>query len=262
MEDLNEGDILFFTLMGTVLFVLMVGFFFAFVLMYRRRQVEFENERLVMEQEFSEELLRTQLELSEQVMRNISEEIHDNIGQTLTVAKLSLNSMSDTDYKEHAKNARELITRSLQDLRNLSKTLNGDYILREGIQNAIAREIDVINSSGELNCIFDGDIPAGWLTPNSEIILFRCVQEALSNALKHAQAKRIKVVAAMMKDLLTLEIKDDGVGFEQTRESQKGVGMGSMSKRVGMLGGEFTIDSAKGRGTIVSIKLPQRKSLS
>src|SRR5690606_8232836 len=152
--NINEGDVLFFTIMGTVLFVFMVGFFFAFVFMYRRRQLEFENERLKMEQEFSEELLRTQLELSERVMRNISEEIHDNIGQTLTVAKLSLNSMSDANYKELANNAKELITRSLQDLRNLSKTLNGDYILREGLQNAIAREVDVINTSGEVNCSF------------------------------------------------------------------------------------------------------------
>ena len=255
--NINEGDVLFFTLMGTILFVLMVGFFFAFVLMYRRRQLEFENERLVMEQEFSEELLRTQLELSEQVMRNISEEIHDNIGQTLTVAKLSLNAMSDDDYKEHAKNAKDLITRSLQDLRNLSKTLNGDYILREGLQNAIAREVDVINSSGELNCSFEGEIPANWLTPNSEIILFRCVQEALSNALKHAQAGRIRVVSSMMKDLLTLEIQDDGVGFEESPESTKGVGMGSMTKRIGMLGGEFAIESGKGRGTKVFIKLPR-----
>src|SRR5690606_37149424 len=158
-----------------------------------------------MEQEFSQKLLRTQLELSEQVMRNISEEIHDNIGQTLTVAKLSLNAMSDNDYKEHARNAKELITRSLQDLRNLSKALNGDYILREGLQNALAREVDVINASGELNCVFEGEIPANWLTANSEIILFRCVQEALSNALKHASASCIKVVSAMAQDLLTLE---------------------------------------------------------
>jgi len=257
--NINEGDVLFFTIMGTVLFVFMVGFFFAFVFMYRRRQLEFENERLKMEQEFSEELLRTQLELSERVMRNISEEIHDNIGQTLTVAKLSLNSMSDANYKELANNAKELITRSLQDLRNLSKTLNGDYILREGLQNAIAREVDVINTSGEVNCSFDGEIPANWLTPNSEIILFRCVQEALSNALKHSQAARIKVVSALMKDLLTLEIQDDGVGFEPDDLISQGVGMNSMTKRIGILGGEFVIESKKGRGTKVSIKLPRAK---
>lgn len=257
--DLNQGDVFFFTLMGTVLFVLMVGFFFAFVLMYRRRQIEFENERLIMEQEFSEELLRTQLELSEQVMRNISEEIHDNIGQTLTVAKLNLNAMTDSNYAEHSANAKDLITRSLQDLRNLSKTLNGDFILREGVQNAISREVDVINSSGDLNCTFDGDIPGGWLTPNSEIILFRCVQEALSNALKHANAKRITVVAAMIKDTLNLEVKDDGTGFEQSEKTAKGMGMGSMAKRIGMLGGEFDIESGIGRGTKVLIKLPKYK---
>src|SRR5690554_5421686 len=137
--NVNESDVLFFTLMGTILFVLMVAFFFAFVLMYRRRQLEFENERLIMESEFSEELLRTQLELSEQVMRNISDEIHDNIGQTLTVAKLGLNTISNSDHRKQIENVKNLITRSLQDLRSLSKTLSGDFIIREGIQSAIER---------------------------------------------------------------------------------------------------------------------------
>jgi signal transduction histidine kinase len=193
-------------------------------------------------------------------MRNISDDIHDNIGQTLTGAKLNLNAMTSSNYEEHSANAKGLITRSLQDLRNLSKTLNGDFNLREGLQNAIAREVDVINSSGELNCIFDGDIPAGWLMPNSEIILFRCVQEALSNALKHAQAGNINVVSAVMKDMLTLEIGDDGVGFQHSEENAKGVGMGSMTKRIGMLGGTFNIESGKGCGTKVLIKLPKYKS--
>ena len=257
--NIDQGDVLFFTIMGTVLLVFMVGFFFAFVLIYRRRQLEFENERLIMEQEFSEELLRTQLELSEQVMRNISEEIHDNIGQTLTVAKLSINAMSDSNYQALAENVKDLITRSLQDLRNLSKTLNGDYILREGVANAIAREVDVINSSGEVNCSFDGEIPPNWISPNSEIILFRCVQEALSNALKHAQATKIKVVFAKVKDMLTLEIQDNGVGFDTKEHNAQGVGMSSMAKRIGMLGGEFTIQSQIGNGTKVSIKLPRAK---
>src|SRR5690554_928062 len=137
--SISPTNLIFYTLIGTLLFVLMVGFLFAFVIMFRRRQLEFEHERIRMESEFSEELLRTQLELSEQVMRNISDEIHDNIGQTLTVAKLGLNTISNSDHREQIENVKKLITRSLQDLRSLSKTLSGDFIIREGIQSAIER---------------------------------------------------------------------------------------------------------------------------
>src|SRR5690554_3626184 len=209
----NPNELIFYSLVGTFLFVLMVGFFFSFVIKYRRRQVEFENERLQMEREFSEELLRTQLELSEQVMHNISEEIHDNIGQTLIVAKLGLNALIDNENSEQVGNVNKLIARSLKDLRSLSKTLSGDFIIHEGIQNAIAREVEILNSTGKLTCEFTGDIPAGWLHPNSEIILYRCVQEALSNALKYAKSERIVLTSKVEGDKLTLVINDHGIGF-------------------------------------------------
>lgn len=244
-------------MVGTVLFVLMVGFFFAFVIMYRRRQVEFQNERIRMERVFSEELLRTQLELSEQVMRNISEEIHDNIGQTLIVAKLGLNTMTDGEHSEQVENVKNLITRSLKDLRRLSKTLSGDFIIGEGIQNAISREVEILNTTGNLTCEFSGEIPSDWFHPNSEIILFRCVQEALSNALKHAEAKRISLTVSVKENMLTLNIDDDGIGFDQNKKLNKGLGMTSMEKRVGLLGGEFKITSLPAKGTSVSIRVPK-----
>ena len=255
--NISPTDLIFYTLVGTILFVLMVGFFFTFVIMYQRRQLEYKNERIRMERVFSEELLRTQLELSEQVMRNISEEIHDNIGQTLTVAKLGLNAMVDSENNEQVENVKRLITRSLKDLRSLSKTLSGDFIIREGIQNAIAREVEILNSTGKLICEFSGDIPSGWLHANSEIILFRCVQEALSNALKHANAERITLDVSLVGNMLRLNVDDDGVGFDQNTEINKGLGMSSMEKRVGILGGKFKITSSPDKGTCVSIQIPK-----
>lgn len=255
--NISPSDLIFYTLVGTLLFVLMVGFFFAFVIMYRRRQLEFENERIKMEREFSEELLRTQLELSEQVMRNISEEIHDNIGQTLIVAKLGLNAMIGSDQQEHAENVKDLITRSLKDLRSLSKTLNGEFIIREGLQNAIAREVEILNTTGQLVCEFKGNIPSSWFHPNSEIILFRCVQEALSNALKYANAEHIALTASITDNLLSLNIEDNGVGFDQNMALSKGLGMSNMEKRVGILGGKFEVSSYPNEGTKISIQIPK-----
>lgn len=256
--NISPNDLVFYILVGTILFVLMVGFFFTFVIMYQRRQLEFKNERIRMERVFAEELLRTQLELSEQVMRNISEEIHDNIGQTLTVAKLGLNSMVDSENNAQVENVKGLITRSLKDLRSLSKTLSGDFIIREGIQNAISREVEILNSTGKLICEYTGDIPSSWFHPNSEIILFRCIQEALSNTLKHADAERITLIVSVKGNMLTLNIDDDGVGFDQNKDINKGLGMSSMEKRVGIIGGEFKITSSPGKGTNVSIQIPKR----
>lgn len=256
--NLSDNDIVFYAIVGTFLFVLLVAFVFASVYMYKHRQMVYHNERMLREQKFSEEMLRTQLELTEQIMATISEEIHDNIGQTLTVAKLNLNSMTDSDYREHAESARELISRSLRDLRNLSKTLNGEYILREGIHKALEREVKFINQSGEIHCDFKGQFDVAGLSPNAEIILYRCVQEAISNTLKHAKAKNLKIEVNHTESQLEIEIKDDGDGFQVSQIKDNGVGMGSMKKRIQLLGGELKIESSSSVGTTIKITVPRK----
>ncbi len=255
---LSNNDFVFYAVIGTFLFVLLVVFVFASVYMYKRRQLIYHNERILREQKFSEEMLRTQLELTEQIMATISEEIHDNIGQTLTVAKLNLNSMTDADYREHADSAKELITRSLRDLRNLSKTLNGEYILREGIHKALEREVKFINQTGEIHCDFTGQFDVAGLSPNAEIILYRCVQEAISNTLKHANAENLNIGVNHSESQLEIEIKDDGDGFQTSQLRDKGVGMGSMKKRIQLLGGELNIQSSPSAGTTVKISVPRK----
>lgn len=256
--NLTDYDMIFYAIVGTFLFVLLVAFVFVSVFMYKRRQMVYHNERILREQKFSEEMLRTQLELTEQIMATISEEIHDNIGQTLTVAKLNLNSMTDSDYREHADSARELITRSLRDLRNLSKTLNGDYILREGIHKALERELKFINQTGEIKCDFKGQFDVAGLSPNAEIILYRCVQEAINNTLKHAKAKNMLVEVRHTESNLEIDIKDDGIGFQISQLKDKGVGMGSMKKRINLLGGELSVESSPETGTTIKIVVPRK----
>ena len=256
--SLTDNDIIFYAIVGTFLFVLLVAFVFASVFMYKRRQMVYHNERILREQKFSEEMLRTQLELTEQIMATISEEIHDNIGQTLTVAKLNLNSMTDADYRVHAESAKELITRSLRDLRNLSKTLNGEYILREGIHKALEREVKFINQTGEIHCDFKGQFDVAGLSPNAEIILYRCVQEAISNTLKHAKAKNLNIDVNHTESHLEIEIKDDGEGFQTSQLKDNGVGMGSMKKRILLLGGKLKIESSPSAGTTIKITVPRK----
>src|SRR5690554_5683084 len=141
MVEIREDSLVFFLLMSTTLLLLLLGFFFAFIQLYRRRQLMYKTAQKEREQEFSRELMRAQLEIREQVMRQISEELHDNIGQSLIVAKMQLGLMDREQFPEQIDAANELLSRSLQDLRSISKTLNGDYILREGVDAALKNEV-------------------------------------------------------------------------------------------------------------------------
>lgn len=254
--SLADNDILFLTVIGILLLILMVVFFVLFVMQYRRRQLEFQSEKMSLEKEYNEELLRTQLELSERVLQNISEEIHDNIGQSLTVAKLQMHDINTENFLDRCQSAKDLITRSLKDLRNLSRTLNGEYILREGISKSLAREVELINSGGMVRCTFTGEIPFKCLDPHSEIILFRCTQEALSNALRHSGADQIDVSVAREGSFLKLRVADNGSGLPQENEIRGGLGMENMKKRIALLKGDFVLKSAPGMGTTVEIALP------
>lgn len=256
---MNFDGLIFYLLIGTTLFVLLVTFLITFTIMYRRRQIQYDQERIEMERMFSEELLRTQLELSEQVMKNISQEIHDNIGQTLIVAKLGLNNLDSHENHSHIENIKNLISRSLRDLRSLSKTLNGDFILNQGLQNALVKEIDILNNTCEIIGKFNGNIPDNFLDANAEIIVFRCIQEALSNSLKHAQAKTIAVNAHVENDTLKLSVSDDGIGFNISEVKNKGLGMNSLEKRVAVLGGKLQIQSTLGSGSNIEFEFSKSK---
>lgn len=254
--NLADNDFLFITVIGILILILMVVFFVLFVMQYRRRQLEFQSEKMSLEKEYNEELLRTQLELSERVLQNISEEIHDNIGQSLTVAKLQLHDINAENFLDRCQSAKDLITRSLKDLRNLSRTLNGEYILREGLVKSLASEVELINSGGAIRCTLRGEIPFNCLDPHSEIILFRCTQEALSNALRHSGADQIDVSITMEGTLLKVSVVDNGNGLPPENEIRKGLGMENMKKRIALLRGEFVLKSAPNMGTTVEIVLP------
>ncbi len=252
---METDEIVFITIISTLFLLIIVGFFIAFISQYQKRQKENELEQIRLKENFNQELLNTQLELKEQVFKQISQEIHDNIGQSLTVAKMQLNYISNDADKEKAKTAKELITRALQDLRDLSKSLNGNYILREGFEASIQREAAYIGNAGKLSCNVRGHYPEGFIDSNSEIILFRCVQECLSNAVKYSNGTEIVIEMAGGKESFSLEVRDNGDGMPDNWRENQGIGMESLSKRVGVLYGELKIDSKRGEGTRICINL-------
>lgn len=260
--ELSDNDIVNFTLAGTLVMLLIVGFFVVFVLLYKRRQLEYENEKLRVQREFSEELLRTRNELGEQVLGKISDEIHDNIGQTLTLAKLRLGGLSSDNFEAGTEDAGVLISRSLRDLRDLSKSLNGDYIVRNGFYETLKQEGAFIERSGRITCAVEGVYPDGLIQPDSELILYRCVQEAMGNVLKHAHATDLRVELKKTDTEFEIRVSDNGDGIPDDWDDN-GLGMMNMRKRMGLLGGQFSVlPGISGRGTSISLKLPLQTKTS
>ncbi len=224
---------------------------------YRYKQKKNLQEKLDLINAFQQELLRTQLEIQEQTFKTISQEIHDNIGQVLSLAKMNLaTSDIEQEHKSAEKvfTAKDLVSKAIQDLRDLSRTLNTETIVSMGLLKAVETELQLIQKTASLETAMNVDGTVSRLEPQKELILFRIVQEALHNVIKHSNAHQVTVDALYSNQYLYLKISDDGHGFNITEETA-GSGLRNMQSRAKLIGAEWNI-SSNGQGTLINISIP------
>ncbi|HUC80627.1 MAG TPA: ATP-binding protein [Flavisolibacter sp.] len=242
-------------------FLLIAVGIISLVMVYRRKQVEYIHEQSRMKAAFEKELLEAQLEVQEQTMKHIAQEIHDNIGGTLSLAKLNLNTISPEKLSSSTSklaNTKELVTKAISDLRTLSKTLHKEAVLSAGLTRAIEMELKLIDKAAVFQTFLTVTGETQPLDPQKELILFRTVQEALNNAIKHADATEIHVKMDFGPTGLWLAIGDNGKGFrvaEIEADPERGSGLRNMKNRTKLIGGKLTI-AERQPGTEIQISLP------
>jgi signal transduction histidine kinase len=247
---------------GTAVIIFLGGCIVFFVVIYKRRQAKYKQEKKNMETNFREELLNTQLEIREQTMKNISQEIHDNIGQTLSLVKLNLNTINlekEDVAKDKIHSSKELVSKAIHDLRNLSRTLNTDFILSGGFLKAIETELSIVNHADTFQTALNIAGKTVEMDPKKELILFRIVQEAINNIIKHSNATAIMIDAVFDDSRFAITISDNGKGFDTSSSLTDGSGLRNMSSRAALIGGIFDIQSGPG-GTKISVNLPITES--
>jgi two-component system, NarL family, sensor kinase len=243
-----------------LLFFLLLGLLYLHhkkrsVLISKMNSLQAENEK---------NLLSSQLEIQEQTFNFISQEIHDHIGQRLTLAKLYLNSRqkdNNENNDEFIRQSTELITDAIADLKYLSKTMTADFINDNGLLKAIEQETDRFKKLNNFQLSFEANGETVFMAADSELIIFRIIQEALQNIMKHAKASNAIIVLNYESEWLQIVIADNGSGFRQEEEHDpekkvNSAGIMNMIKRTELLGGQFNIQSEKGKGTKVQIKIP------
>ncbi|HLZ87080.1 MAG TPA: ATP-binding protein, partial [Puia sp.] len=224
-----------------------------------------------LQQEFQHAILSSKLEMQEQTFQEISQEIHDNIGQILSLAKLHIATMDAAGspvLENKIRDSKALVSKAIGDLRNLSYRLNTDYITDVGFDNAVKREIETIRRSEAYEARFSIEGKPYRFDQQKELILFRIVQELLNNILKHARAKTITVELHYSPTALLVTIRDDGQGFDRSAlgtpatngngsdSEGHGLGIKSMYHRARLIGAEFQLTSAIGAGTVAAIHIP------
>jgi len=228
-----------------ILILVSLIIFLFYVFLKNKSRLEKEKEKL------ESEVSRSQIEIREEFMRNVGKELHDNIGQVLSTAKLQI-SMSDSS-EEHADSI-SLIAKSLDDIRNLSKVVDPDAIKGLGLVESCQLEMDRLDRIDAFNAEYNVYGKPFKLDQNVEIIVFRIIQESLNNCLKHADCKEIELSLHFDGSKLMIILRDEGVGFDMDlMNSSSGSGLRNMKQRADMIGASFKIDSHVGEGTTITL---------
>ena len=205
------------------------------------------------------------LEAQETERRNLAREMHDEVGQALTAARINLQELeqqtSSSPFATRVAQASGVIANLLQQVRQLSLSLHPSVLDDLGLAAALRWCVrERVGRSGlKVTLQVPEDLPR--FAEVTEITLFRVFQEALSNVMKHAEARDMTVTIALEGGRLTLMIRDDGKGFspEAARKhalSGASLGLIGMQERVRLAGGEIMIESAPGKGTEMQVSVP------
>ncbi len=203
----------------------------------------------------------------EKERRRISLELHDELGQALTVLKLQLGSIKKKlpldpgDLREDIQNTLKYVDLIIENVRRLSHDLSPSILEDLGLDAALRLLIKefVNHSNMQISCDI---IPIDRLfSKENQIIIYRIFQETFTNIERHSRAQRISISIKHGNGTVSMSIKDDGIGFDVRQSlvklgSERALGLTALDERARMLGGTLRIDSEKGRGTHIVFKIP------
>lgn len=201
------------------------------------------------------------VEIQESERQYVARELHDEVGQALTSLMVDLRFMekrasNPSDVIRTAAEMEATLSGVIENLHRIAMALRPASLDHLGLVAALRQHVESMGKKFGLKVQFNASGIRGRLSSNMEIVLYRIVQEALTNVAKHAHASRVDVVLKKRNDKLVLIIEDDGVGFNpEAVASEERLGIYGMRERADMIDGKLIIESAPGRGTTIMVEV-------
>jgi signal transduction histidine kinase len=209
----------------------------------------------------AQDALRRAVEGQELERRRLARELHDETGQALTSILLGLSALEEAKGADATRaglqKVRELVVATLQDVRRLAVELRPAALDDFGLAAALERLAESFSEQTGITMEVEAGLGHERLPSNVETVLYRLIQEALTNVVKHAQAKHVSIVLRRKEGAVTAVIEDDGQGFTNG-QGGSGLGLVGMRERVALVNGRLRIESAPDAGTTLLVEIPVR----
>jgi signal transduction histidine kinase len=203
--------------------------------------------------------VRRVVDAQELERKRLARELHDETGQALTSILLGLKPLEQNaatdEEREAAAALRELVVRTLQDVRRLAVELRPSALDDFGLVPALERLIDTFRERAGVAVDLEVQIGDDRLATSVETALYRIVQEGLTNIVKHADANHVSIILVKKGGNVSLLVEDDGAGFDPNADDG-GLGLVGMRERVALVGGRLRIESTPGSGSTLVAEVP------
>lgn len=249
---MGETEITIFIIIANLILLVFIGGIIVFIFQYRKRKLFHEQEKEQINLIHKQEILENELNTQAQTMKDIGQEIHDNVGQKLTLASIYTQQLEHAnkypELKDSLENISKIINDSIADLRQMSKSLVDPDLMKTDLLEMINNEAQQINQSGFLKLKIETALKQIPLKTSMKNSIFRIFQEFAQNSMKHANCKNIFIKITKKEEGLLFEMKDDGIGFN-LQEKSSGIGLSNMKRRANELQVDFNFTSQLNQGT-------------
>lgn len=260
MESQNS-EIIIGVIAASLLLIIFAGFIISFVFFYNKKKSVHIQQLKDQQKRIENEAFRSEMEIRENTLSHVAEEIHDNVGQVMLLAKLNLNKYLISNPDSQIEETRDIIGEAINELRGLTKILNSTHINAMNLNSVIERELERLKKAGfvETSFLIEGEVVK--IEDSKKLILFRMVQEILQNVMKHSKSTKLNIHLIYEYEFLILNIEDNGIGFNKIdvingSKINQGSGLLNLQNRASLLNANFSMESTPGKGTNVSIKMP------
>lgn len=262
MDKPEEVDFLHLLYGGMVAMLLLVVAVVLFVVAHQRRAYLLQTQLRQQEISYQLAMLQSVVASQENERERIAQDLHDEIGASLSAARLFVNQIgyeaTDATLRDMAQQASQIIGETLQNVRSIVQNLSPIMLEKFGLYRAITLLGKSLETSG-LQVELHIDPVAEQLDATTQLTLYRIVQEMLANVTRHAQAQLVMLYLQPQAGKLQLQVTDDGCGFvQEAPKTTKSIGMGltGISARAKLLDGQLAITSSPGTGTRLTLLLP------
>lgn len=265
----NQSNIITVVTIGLMLALFFVTFIIILMILYQKRQNAFKREISFMKKDYDLQLNNTQVDAQENILSEISQKLHHEVKNnidavTMQIRHIAYKLQNDDISISHIKNELENIASQndfvKQQVRLTSHSLMPERIEQIGLIGAIENEIIKFEKSCSIETILTIDYTKNYeLEQKESILVFRLLQETLSNILNHANASVVKVNIGIENNMFFITITDDGVGFninEKRKNKSTGIGLTDLRRRAEYINAQYNINSKLGFGTTTELRVP------